>query len=152
RKNEQVAKEQERVARERERSLLMLQARERLACPSRPIGWSKEFAKLIEKASVIRNDIDVRDEVATSLAGLDARPAKKLSGFAAGPVAFHRDARWVLVGGCIDEETQRPVPARVWNSRTDEVTVSPHSGPGAVAFRGDVPVQLVLPTSERPTF
>ncbi len=141
----------ERQERERRRDLRRQEATQ-LRLTEHRVGWSQTTEGHLRDAAEVRPGPELRDEAAAGLSGLDARLRKQFTQFAAAGVAFDPAGRRLLIGGLQSKELKCDDPARVWDSATDEAIVSGQTGTGPVTYRGDVPLQFLLPTRERRSF
>ena len=104
-------------------------------------GWSKKAWSLTRKAAEIAKGSDVRDQAAATLAGLDARPFKRIDD-------ADRDVSFVA----FDPEGRllyhEKAGARLWDPETDRTEALEGSDRGAVSLRDDGTPLLLSPTDK----
>jgi WD40 repeat protein len=144
---------QEANARERDRRrLTLVQQIQLLRTGEHREGWSKEAWRLVKEAVALGGEDSenrLRDEAASTLAGLDGRLIKRFHSkkpyeHDAAWVAFSPDGKRLLLGGANAGPGDLARPARLWDRETDTVLTSKQLGPGPVIFRRDgTPLQIV---------
>jgi WD40 repeat protein len=106
-------------------------------------GWRDEVLPLLGQAARYRNDLRLRTEAVTALAGLDARRRHFLDQDGSS-VVFSPDGNQLLIGGPDKYGDQPARGARLWDGQGAPQFVSRRAASGPVAFRPDgTPVQLV---------
>ncbi|MCI0705115.1 MAG: serine/threonine-protein kinase [Planctomycetia bacterium] len=142
----EAAEQREKDTQRRERELrreVLLQKLQRLRLGERVSGWSTEAWELARQAAEIDPE-GVQGSAAATLAGLDAKLARRWTDFDAGAVAFDSTSRHVLIGGW------DRLPAHRWSVGEAAPAGCGPLGRGPVAFRPDgTPVRLLTPTEER---
>ncbi len=113
---------------------------------SKEAGWSDAAAALVHEANARHHDPRLADELAPTLAGLDAQTVFHTEEFGAAEVEFSSDGNRLLLAGQSPELAAPGKSARVWDwRRKAEVAASPWGGLGPVRFAADgAAVQLVV--------
>jgi serine/threonine protein kinase/WD40 repeat protein len=146
------ALEQQKKQQQRELQMLDLQ---RLRLTAREDKWSKQASKKAEEAAEQGNDLNLRNQAAAALIGLDAQSEKRVVDSDASSVAFDSTGNRLLIGGFPANDSRRTKGegAKVWDLQRDQVVhVSSQLGMGPVAFRADdTPLQLVANPKDRLT-
>jgi WD40 repeat protein len=153
REEEARRREQEATVRERDRRReTLVQSIQLLRSGEPRAGWSEKAWGLVREAVALGGEDPegrLRDEAASTLAGLDGRLLKEFHS----PNRYEDDASWaafspdgkrLLLGGANAGPGQAPRPARIWDRATDTAVTSRQAGPGPVVFRRDgTPLQMV---------
>ena len=107
-------------------------------------GWSQEAWQLIGKAAVIRRDVPLRNLAVLFGSDYDAQPVRHFENYSVSSLAFAAGGERLLMGGGNDSNGYPMEGAKLWDSKSDELHVSPNPGAGPVAFWNDRdPVQLL---------
>jgi serine/threonine protein kinase/WD40 repeat protein len=125
-------------------AMISLEQQRNLA--ERSSGWRERLWANVVKVTLPDSKLRLRDQATSFLMRLDASVSRTLDGPATW-LAVDSGGRRLLIGGSNLRDHERPT--RVRDLRTDAEAVSTQRGVGPVAFRGNVPLQLVPPTSER---
>ena len=119
----EAARESEQLQR---RESDMIQAQSILAM-ARRTGWSNRAFDLYRKAAAIRRDDALRNQVAATLAGVDARIAKSFKSFGATSLLFDPQGKRLLMS--------TTAGTKIWDSSTDRTTDLDSFGDGPLGFR-----------------
>jgi WD40 repeat protein len=107
-------------------------------------GWSSEAWKLIGKAAVIRPDVSLRDLAVLVGSDYDAQLVRHFENYSVSSLVFAADGERLLLGGGNDANGYPMEGAKLWDSKNDNLHVSPNPGAGPVGFWNDRdPVQLL---------
>ncbi|MCI0639686.1 MAG: protein kinase [Gemmataceae bacterium] len=112
---------------------LALQEIVRLRLSPRTDGWFGMVWEKVKGAAKQGNDLNLRNQAAACLMGLDAERRNQFKG-PASSVAFHPDGKRLVMGGSGNQ------PARLHDGGPDFPTPTSVNGEGPVAWAGDVPV------------
>ncbi len=133
-----------RETRERERDLAMLRIQQIRLTPKR-INWFRElWTKVVEAAGMRADDPALKDQAAASLSGLDGQKVKSFE-FGAAQLLYDRTGRRLLMGGVTKPDDQREnLPARIWNTATQQLEVLKRPAKGLIAFQNEDPIEWVV--------
>jgi serine/threonine protein kinase/WD40 repeat protein len=133
-----------RETRERDRDLAMLRIQQIRLTPKQMYWFRDLWTKVVDVAG-IRVDDALKAQAAASLSGLDGRKVKAFE-FGATQLVFDRTGRRLLMGGVVKPETGPRVslPARIWNTATQQLEVLKRTAEGRIAFQDEEPIELIV--------
>jgi eukaryotic-like serine/threonine-protein kinase len=128
--------------RERDRDLLMLRIQQ-TRLTAKKINWFRDLWTKVVEASAMRVDSALKEQAAASLAGLDGHTVKSFE-FGATHVLYDPTGTRLLMGGVVrpNDIRHQPMPARIWNTTTQQLEVLSETSGGPIAFRDEIPVEL----------
>lgn len=127
-----------------------------LASKDRTMGWRDREWEKGKKLAEHGMEPELRDHMASLLGGLDAKRDESFQEGSATFLAFSPNGERLLMGGYRsrnpDDPKDKAEPTRVRDLASGTVRPSEQWAVGPVAWRGDMPVQLIPPRPFRPTY